>query len=180
MAGRGYLDNVRFLIIDDNAFSRQLVRRIIAQFGAKEIHEAENGQRGKEEVISFKPDIIIVDWLMEPINGMEFVHWLREGDDSPAPFTPVVMVSAYSHMKNIMLARDAGVNEFLAKPISAKSLMMRIQAVIEKPRQFVKASEYFGPDRRRRALPHRGEERRASEMENEDEDIVDLGPGSPN
>jgi len=174
MSGHGYLDQIRFLLVDDNAFSRQLTRRIIAQFGAREIHEASDGESAKEAVKSFKPDIIIVDWVMSPVNGMEFVQWLRESDDSPVPFTPVIMVTAYSHLHNIMQARDAGINEFLAKPISANSLFKRIQSVIEKPRQFVRAEEYFGPDRRRRALPHRNEERR----EDQEEDVIDLGPQS--
>ncbi|MBL4614163.1 MAG: response regulator [Magnetovibrio sp.] len=174
MTGRGYLAQVRFLIVDDNAFSRQLVRRIIAQFGARDIHEAGDGEQAKNQTISFKPDIIICDWAMKPLDGMQFVHWLREGEDSPAPFTPVIMVTSYSHITNIMQARDAGINEFLAKPISAKSLFMRIQAVIDKPRQYVRADEYFGPDRRRRDMPHRDEKRH--DFLEDDDDIVDLGP----
>ncbi len=177
MSERGYLERIRLLIVDDNAFSRQLIKGVVQQFGAREIHESENGERAMEDVKSFKPDIIIADWVMNPINGMEFVHWLREHPDSPAPFTPVIMVSAYSHLKNIMQARDAGINEFLVKPISARALIMRLQAVIEKPRQFVRADGYFGPDRRRKDLPHRGQERRAGFGEDDDEEIVDLGPG---
>ena len=175
MAEHAYLEQIRFLIIDDNAFSRQLTRGILSQFGAREIHEAENGAQAQVEVKSFKPDIIIVDWVMSPVNGMEFVQWLRESADSPEPFTPVIMVTAYSHLHNIMQARDAGINEFLTKPISAKSLIKRVQSVIEKPRQFVRADAYFGPDRRRRDLPHRGDERRDDMIEN-DADVIDLGP----
>jgi DNA-binding response OmpR family regulator len=160
MAQPGYLSRIRFLIVDDNSFSRTLIRRILLQFGATEVQEAPDGETAIYEIKSFKPDIIIVDWMMKPMNGMELVKWLREGKDSPAPFTPVVMVSAFSHVSNVLQARDAGINEFLAKPISAKSLLGRIQAVIDKPRQFVRADAYFGPDRRRRPLPHRGEERR--------------------
>lgn len=163
MGSKGYLSNIKILIIDDNAFARTLIRRILLQFGAQEIQEARDGENAIEEVKAFKPDIIIVDWMMKPIDGMEFVRWLREAKDSPAPFTPVIMVSAFSHMTNVLQARDAGINEFLAKPISAKTLLARIQAVIEKPRQFVRADAYFGPDRRRRPLPHRGSERRGEE-----------------
>ena len=50
-------------------------------------------------------------------------------------------------------ARDAGVNEFLAKPVTARSLIHRINLVIEHPRPFIRCSTYFGPDRRRRAEP---------------------------
>ena len=159
----GYLERVRFLIVDDNAFSRQIVRLILLQFGARDVVEAADGVTAQKEVAVFKPDIIIVDWVMSPMDGIEFVKWLREAEDSPAPFTPVIMVTAFSHLNNIMQARDVGVNEFLAKPISAKALLMRVKAVIEKPRSFVRAIPYFGPDRRRRPLPHRGEERRDGE-----------------
>ena len=184
MVGRGYLERIRLLIVDDNAFSRKLIKSVVQQFGAREIHESENGERAMEDVKSFKPDIIIADWVMSPIDGLEFVHWLRENPNSPAPFTPVIMVSAYSHLSSIMQARDSGINEFLVKPISAKALMMRLQAVIEKPRQFIRTDGYFGPDRRRKDLPHRGPERRADRRadykdfgEDDDEEIVDLGPG---
>ncbi|HEY9163242.1 MAG TPA: response regulator [Magnetovibrio sp.] len=173
MGSKGYLSNIKFLVVDDNTFARTLIRRILLQFGANDIQEASNGEAAMEEVIAYRPDIIIVDWMMKPVDGMEFVRWLRDSKDSPDPFTPVIMVSAFSHMTNVLQARDAGINEFLAKPISAKTLLTRIQAVIEKPRQFVRADAYFGPDRRRRPLPHRGSERRG-----EDDEVVDLGPST--
>lgn len=169
-----YLRQVRFLIVDDNDFSRKISRLILMQFGARDIAEASDGEAAQKEVISFKPDIIILDWVMSPMDGVQFVHWLRESDDSPAPFTPVIMVTAYSNLSNIMQARDLGVNEFLAKPISAKSLLSRIKAVIEKPRQFIRATPYFGPDRRRRPMPHRGDERRHTHdlhFEDDDDDV---------
>jgi len=171
-----YLERVRFLIIDDNAFTRQLIHRILTQFGAQHVHEAENGEHGITETRSFRPDIIIADWMMSPINGVDFVQWLRESGDSPAPFTPVIMVTAYSNRHNITEARDAGINEFLTKPISAKSLFSRIQSVIEKPRQFVRAKNYFGPDRRRRDLPHQNHERRDGLQIENDDDYIDIGP----
>lgn len=155
-----YLENIKFLVVDDNSFSRVMINRILKQFGAKEVYEASDGADAMDAVKSFRPDIIITDWMMQPIDGMDFVRWLREDKDCPAPFTPVIMVSAFSHLKNVMQARDAGINEFLAKPISAKSLLARIQAVIEKPRHYVRADAYFGPDRRRRGLPHQGSDRR--------------------
>lgn len=58
-------------------------------------------------------------------------------------------------------ARDAGVNEFIAKPVSVKTMMSRLSAVIEHPHPFVRTNGYFGPCRRRRVEEHTGEERRA-------------------
>lgn len=159
-----YLENIKFLIVDDNSFSRVMINRILKQFGAQEVSEASNGADAKIFIKSSSPDIIITDWMMEPVDGMELVRWIREDNDCPAPFTPVIMVSAFSHLKNILQARDAGINEFLAKPISAKSLLARVQAVIDKPRQYVRAEAYFGPDRRRRGLPLKGSDRRDEEI----------------
>lgn len=65
----------------------------------------------------------------------------------------------------LVAARDAGVNEFVVKPISAKSLFTRIQTVIEGPRPFVRPKHYFGPDRRHKEIDHEGEEPRVAKPE---------------
>jgi len=67
-------------------------------------------------------------------------------------------------MNRVVEARDAGVHEFLAKPLSAKGLYSRIRSIIERPRPFVRAGQYFGPDRRRRDNPsYMGGERRKAD-----------------
>jgi DNA-binding response OmpR family regulator len=66
----------------------------------------------------------------------------------------------------VVEARDAGVNEFVAKPVTARTLLDRIVATIYRPRAFVRTKDYFGPDRRRRADPdYAGPLRRAAELE---------------
>ncbi len=89
---------------------------------------------------------------------------VRTGKDSPNPFVPIIMTTAYAEKQRVMEARDIGITEFIAKPLSAKTLMARITAVIEHPRPFVRSPRYFGPDRRRRqASDYTGPERRQSE-----------------
>ena len=75
---------------------------------------------------------------------------VRTSSDSPNPFMPIVMITGHSERSRVNAARDAGVNEFLVKPVTAKSLMDRINTVVNHPRSFVKGGTYFGPDRRRR------------------------------
>ena len=87
------------------------------------------------------------------MDGLEFVRLLRTATNSPNPFVPVIMLTAHTETKRVMEARDAGITEFLAKPISAQQLGSRIRAVIEHPRPFVRAESYIGPDRRRRQDP---------------------------
>jgi DNA-binding response OmpR family regulator len=85
---------------------------------------------------------------------------VRTDDDSPNMFLPIIMMTGHTERARIFSARDAGVTEFLAKPVTAKSLLMRLTNIIEHPRPFVRAKGYFGPDRRRRSEEYAGPERR--------------------
>ena len=103
----------------------------------------------------------MVDWEMGPSSGIELTKRIRTASDSPNPFLPIIMVSGYSEVARVLKARDAGVNEFLAKPVSAHSIYTRIKMLIERPRTFVRSPAFVGPDRRRCGGDrYDGEERR--------------------
>ena len=111
--------------------------------------------------------MIIADWHMEPLDGLDFVRLVRTAKDSPNPYVPIIMLTGHTEYQRVCEARDAGVNEFLAKPISAKALYMRFASIIDNPRPFIRTKTYFGPDRRRQNIgPPRGTaERRKEERE---------------
>ena len=155
-----YLENVRFLVVDDNAFMRKTVRRVLLTMGGREVKEAANGAEALKILDGYHPDILIVDWEMEPINGIELVERIRGNQESPLAFLPIIMLTGHSEADRVTVARDAGINEFVVKPFSAHALFTRIQAVIERPRPFVKVENYFGPDRRRKHIPIQGADRR--------------------
>jgi two-component system chemotaxis response regulator CheY len=74
---------------------------------------------------------------------------------------PIIMITGHTEKNRVTAARDSGITEFLAKPISAKALYQRIVNVIAHPRPFIKTKTYFGPDRRRNTNPnYAGPERR--------------------
>ena len=98
-------------------------------------------------------DIIMTDLAMQPLDGIDFVRLLRNSPDSPNPMAPVIMITGHSTMRRVTEARDVGVNEFLSKPVTARGVLERIARVVDNPRPFVRAADYFGPDRRRRARP---------------------------
>ena len=82
--------------------------------------------------------------------------------ESQNPFVPIVMLTGHTSLERVHQARDAGINEFLAKPVSSKNLLGRLVSVIEHPRPFVRARCYFGPCRRRRRNDeYHGPERRS-------------------
>ena len=151
------------LIVEDNVNFRRLLRTILTTINVHDAMEVEDGESALELLRTYPADLVLLDWKMEPMDGLTFIRRLRQGPDSPNPTLPVIMVSGYTDAALITQARDAGVNEFLAKPISAKSLMSRVIAVMDTPRPFVKSSGYFGPDRRRKQVPlQRGERRNQS------------------
>ena len=155
------LSRLNFLIVDDNKHMRALVKSILHALGVKSILEAGDGADAFKELRHFPADLIICDWSMSPLDGLDFVRMVRTGTDSPNPFVPIIMLTGHTEMHRVMEARDSGVHEFLAKPISAKGIYSRIRAIIESPRPFIRAGLYFGPDRRRKENPnYNGPERR--------------------
>jgi two-component system chemotaxis response regulator CheY len=162
----GYnLSKLRVLIVDDSKNMRMLVRTVLNAIGVTTVREAGDGQAGLIELRANPIDIAIVDWVMEPMDGLEFVRQVRSADDSPNLFLPIIMMTGHTERHRIFKARDAGVTEFLAKPITAKTLLLRLTNIIEHPRPFVRAKGYFGPDRRRRSEEYAGPERRGQKSE---------------
>jgi len=138
-----------FLVIDDNPFMRKVIKALLHGFGAREVLEAGDGALGLEMFMTYSPDIVLLDWEMPILDGLEVTRLIRQPTTSVNPFAPIIMVSGHSEKRRVIMARDAGVNEFLVKPISSKVLYDRILAVVAFPRPFIRTKTFFGPDRRR-------------------------------
>ncbi len=165
---RQHLESVSFLIVDPNAFMRSLIKNVLHVFGAEKFIEANDGADAFKAIQNLVPDIIITEWMMDPLDGLDFTRLVRTGKDSLNPFVPIIMMTAYSEKQRVVEARDTGITEFIAKPLSAKTLMARVIAVIEHPRPFIRSPRYFGPDRRRRQTSdYKGPERRKSVADGE-------------
>ena len=126
-----------------------LLKEILRSFHIRNIRTATDGADGLKELKTFAADLIIADWNMEVLDGLEFTQMVRTSADSNNPYVPIIMLTGHSEMHHILEARDSGMTEYLAKPVSAQSLYDRICSVIEHPRQFIKTNTYVGPDRRR-------------------------------
>ncbi len=157
------LHNLNVLLVDDDMSMRALIRDVLVAFGVSNIQTANDGTRAFEMLRSFAADIVIVDWVMRPMNGLEFLKQVRNANDTPNPFVPAIMLTAFSDLERVLQCRDAGITEFLAKPITPATLYSRIVSVIEDQRSFIRSEDFFGPDRRRIVQPHPGQDRRAVE-----------------
>ncbi|MGB8274927.1 MAG: response regulator [Alphaproteobacteria bacterium] len=162
-------ESLNVLVVDDNHQMLTLIKSILHSFGIKNMKTATDGADAFKELRYFAADVVICDWSMSPLDGFDFVRLVRTARDSPNVYVPIIMLTGHTELDNVMHARDAGVNEFLAKPLTAHALQSRIEEVMARPRRYVRAATYFGPDRRRRKLAsYRGPERRLREATWED------------
>ena len=159
--GEEAFKNLSVLVIDPNRHLRGLVRGVLHAFGIRSIHDASDAAEAFQDLKTFMPHVVIVELNMEPLDGLEFTRLVRRGEDSPNPYVPVLMLTAHTERRYVEAARDAGVNEFLAKPISAETLYARLYSAVFRQRSFVTTKAYVGPDRRRRQnVKYSGPERR--------------------
>lgn len=155
------IENLNFLVVDDDANMRHLIMTILSSLGVKNSATAGSVEKGFGKLYKFDADIVICDLRMEPLDGIEFTKRIRNHDTSPNRYLPIIMLTGHSEQSAVERARDAGVHEFLAKPVSATKLYAKIKSIIEHPRSFIRTKDYFGPDRRRRQDPdYDGPERR--------------------
>lgn len=145
------------LIVEDHAFTRVLIREVLHNLGfaLANIHEADEGGAALRILGNRKIDLVLCDWQMEPMDGLTFVRTLRNPEKNPNPYLPVVFCTAFAERDVIEQARDAGVNEIMTKPFTAKAIESRIENALSNPRSFVQTADYFGPDRRRRNMGER-------------------------
>jgi two-component system, chemotaxis family, chemotaxis protein CheY len=154
-------NRLRFLIVDDNAHMRRIMRALLHGYGSREVYEAEDGAGGLEAFTQHVPDIVITDWVMPIFDGLELTQMIRQPGTNANPYVPIIILTGHSEKNRVVGARDAGITEFLAKPISATALYERIFTLVANPRPFIKTKTYFGPDRRRNVNPnYTGPERR--------------------
>ncbi|MGC1303384.1 MAG: response regulator [Caulobacteraceae bacterium] len=171
------LEALRVLLADDNPHMREIVSVLLENYGVKNIRSVGDGSQAMIELRNWEADLAIVDFKMAPVDGVTFTRLIRSSPESRNPYLPIIMMTGHSARARVFEARDAGVNEFVVKPVNARTLLDRIMAVIYRPRPFVRTKDYFGPDRRRRADPdYRGPLRRAGEAggagQNELDDLL--------
>lgn len=145
-------EKLSILIVEDTAPMQKLVTSVLETLGIGRVWTAPEGQAGFDMFCKENPDIVITDWHMVPMSGIELVDKIRKDPASPNKMVPVIMMTGYSALPRVSQARDTGTTEFLVKPFSANDLARRIAYVINKPRDFIETRDYFGPDRRRRII----------------------------
>lgn len=171
------LDRMSVMVVDDNRHMLTLMTEMLRGLNIRSVQAMTNAADAFKEMQITAVDLVICDQVMEPIGGIEFTKLLRTSKDSPDRFVPVIIVTGNTDVTTVEEARDAGVTEFMAKPIAARGLYARILQIINNPRPFVKTKTFFGPDRRRRPDPnYKGPERRKAAPDEQDAKDVEMMP----
>ena len=155
------LTQLSVLVVEKHSPMRSMFRGILRELGITKIDDASTPETGFEEFNHRSPDIVLVDWS-PGFDGIGLLNKIRNDTNSDNPFVPVIMVTAHGEADRVIEARDAGMTEYLTKPISAKSLYRRIASIVESERPFIRISDFFGPDRRRKKEAFGDNERRAT------------------
>lgn len=155
---------IKVLVAEDNQAMRDVISAVMDGLDVGQAIYAKDGENGFKKFKEFKPDIVITDWEMEPMDGIELIRQIRRNPNSPNQVVPVIFLTGYGAPERVKTARDAGVTEFLVKPFTADKLIQRITYVVNNPRDYVVSKGYTGPDRRRIKKPdYSGPKRRKSD-----------------
>ena len=145
------LNGLCILVVDDNPYTRKLLRMMLINLGAKTIYEASDGVSALDLVRTADPDVMILDWEMPVLTGAQVMRIVRSPGVFPKPNLPIIMLSAHGQRARVTAAMRLGINEFLVKPISPKALQDRLLSILVKPRPMVKIGKYYVPQPRRLA-----------------------------
>ena len=142
MSDQKSLSDIRILVVDDEPFIREVLVRILKQIGIQHIVEAEDGSDALTKLSSAKPDLIILDIMMEPMNGLKFLKTLRIGL-CDAPFDMRVMVLTGAADEAILGAAMAlDCDAFVKKNIGPEAIQTRIEQVLNETAAQKEVSSY--------------------------------------
>ncbi len=143
------LGSRKVLVIDDEHYTRKVIKTLLMSIGVKSIQEAPDGSVGLEIIRTFVPDVVLCDWEMPGMDGPAFVRAVRSPDTFPYPDVPIIMLTAHAERSRVIEAARLGVHEYLLKPVSSQALQARVLSVITHPRKMVRDGDYYGPEPRK-------------------------------
>lgn len=152
------------LVLDDHRFMREVIRLMLGTLGIRRVLASGSVDEAMAMLAHEKVDVVIADYRLGGETGAEFIRLVR-GLQGHARFVPLIGCTVDTLPATISEMRDAGADEVLAKPVSAKVIWTKLMAVTNARRNFVSAPDFFGPDRRRRAEIVLTTDRRANDFE---------------
>jgi CheY-like chemotaxis protein len=143
------LGSRKILVVDDEYYTRKVIKTLLTSMGVKSIVDAPDGYAGLDIIPTFAPHVVLCDWEMPGMDGPSFVRAVRSPDTFPYPDVPIIMLTAHGERSRVVEASRLGVHEYLLKPVSSQALQARLLSVITHPRKMVRKGSYYGPEPRK-------------------------------
>ena len=141
--------SISFLVVDDQQFTRRLVRTMLHGFGSREVYESASAAEGLEIARTAKPTIIITDLIMPDFDGMRFIKMVKAPSAATSQI-PIIVLSGYLTKTAAMAANESGADELMVKPVSPKALYEHVSRIVLRKDQ-VNPPMGFAQNQRRRA-----------------------------
>ena len=136
------------LIADRSPFARRLTRNMLVGLGVRSITEVADGPSAVEAVSSNRPDVLILDWELPILSGIDVIKRIRSPETFAYPDVPIVMLTMRTERRYVLKALGAGANEFLAKPTSTGALRDRLMSALCRRRAMVRLGNFYIPEPR--------------------------------
>ena len=120
--------NMPILIVDDYKTMLRIIKNLLKQLGFNNVDEALDGSQALQTFQSKEYGLVISDWNMEPMSGIELLKEVRGGSKNAD--VPFIMITAESKTENVIAAKQAGVSNYIVKPFNAETLKQKISSVI--------------------------------------------------
>lgn len=117
---------LRVLVVEDEPYTRNTIKRLLHQCGVREVLEAPDGAQGFSLLLGFKPHLVFCDIHMEPVGGLDFLRMVRESTGEDISGTHVVFLTADAMKDTVLAARDLRIDGYLVKPANILRIKARL------------------------------------------------------
>lgn len=132
MTTKEVYESIRVLVLEDEGHIRQIITSLLRQLGFRHIHEASDGGEGFKELVRVRPEVVLCDIHMKPVDGLEFLSKLRRLGNPVIAETPVLFLTADMQQQTVLTAKKLNVDGYLVKPVSHASLKQRLDTVFQR------------------------------------------------
>jgi len=122
--------NMNILIVDDYNTMLRIIKNLLKQLGFNNVDEATDGSMAFDKVKEKQYGLVISDWNMEPMTGLELLKQIRASEGQSYQKIPFIMITAESKTENVVAAKQAGVNNYIVKPFNAETLKQKMSSVL--------------------------------------------------
>lgn len=168
--GKVDYSRLKILVVEDHAPTRMFLKEVLEASGTSNLWIVADVKAALPLLKDRLLDLLICDLNLGEINGQALIRAVRLNPNFTNRYMPIIVLTGDSKVETVRELINLGVNKFVSKPTTAQSLIEAVRSVLERPKAFVTAKDYFGPDRRNRQEPGVSG-RRSTDREREDDPV---------